>query len=134
MRERAYGDHKPPLPSPPRSYSSLPLHEVTWHMSLYSPPPHPTPPLSSFSISISQPRPLFCSLNETPLSPISFQSSSFPRSFVTLFISPYFYFISLHLLYIPSRTSRRNRSTNCLIPAVDFPANREEENRDNSFE
>lgn len=93
------------LPSPILLFSPTARGYVAYVAIL--PPPHPTPPLSSFSISISQPRPLFCSLNETPLSPISFQSSSFPRSFVTLFISPYFYFISLHLLYIPSRASQQ---------------------------
>lgn len=95
----------PPLPDPTLLSHCTRLRGICRYTP--PPPPHPTPPLSSFSISISQPRPLFCSLNETPLSPISFQSSSFPRSFVTLFISPYFYFISLHLLYIPSRASQQ---------------------------
>lgn len=132
MRERAYGDHKPPLPSPPRSYSSLPLHEVTWHMSLYS--PHPTPPLPylhslfrflslvlSFVLSTKHFYLQFRS--NLPLFLVLLLLYSFPLIFI---LSPYISFIFRH--------GRHNRSTNCLIPAVDFPANREEENRDNSFE
>lgn len=129
MRERAYGDHKPPLPDPTLLSHCTRLRGIC----RYTPPtpPHPSPIFIlyfDFSASSS----LLFSQRNTSISnfvPIFLFSSvllllySFPLIFI---LSPYISFIFRH--------GRHNKSTNCLIPAVDFPANREEENRDNSFE
>lgn len=129
MRERAYGDHKPPLPDPTLLSHCTRLRGICRYT-----PPHPTPPLPYLHSLFRFLSLVLSFVLSTKLLYLQFRSNlplflvllllySFPLIFI---LSPYISFIFRH--------GRHNKSTNCLIPAVDFPANREEENRDNSFE
>lgn len=95
----------PPSPPPdPWSYSSLPLHEVTWHMSLYPPP---RSPYFDFSASSR----LFCL--STPLSVAFVPILSF--FFFFLLFSFSFLFLRLLSLYssscIPDKCIHLARTT-----------------------